>query len=50
MKCKDIEKFSFYKALVKATHNSCQTTKSYKYSNHLGKQGEKLVYIKSKGS
>lgn len=50
MKCTDNEKGSVYKALVEAIHNSCQTTESCKSSNHLGKQGEKLVYIKSKSN
>lgn len=50
MKCTDNEKGSIYKALVEAIHNSCQTTESCKSSNHLGKQGEKLVYIKSKSN
>lgn len=50
MKCTDNEKGSIYKALVEAIHNSCQTTESCKSSNHLGKQGEKLAYIKSKSN
>lgn len=50
MKCTDNEKGSIYKALVEAIHNSFQTTESCKSSNHLGKQGKKLVYIKSKSN
>lgn len=41
-----IKKGSIYKSLVEVIHNSFQTTKIYKYSNHLGKKGENFVYIK----
>lgn len=46
----DNEKGSVSEALVEAIHNSCETNESCKSSNHLGKQGDKSVYMKSKSN